>query len=118
MKNSQIHIRIEEETKKVISDKAKKCGKSISDFMISCSLDKKLIVIDQVSLFDGLRELSKELNYIGNNLNQYIKLLNMLKKVNGVNTEAMVNIEKLLKEQILLDKRVRDDISTIKDLFI
>ena len=57
--------------KAAIITKAKRAGRTTSEFMIQTALNRKIIVID------GLPEMVRELKALGRNLNQLTVLCNM-----------------------------------------
>lgn len=63
----QIVIRASEEEFEKIKSKVSKSKLSQNDYLLSCSLDKEIVVIE------GVSELVMELKRIGNNLNQLTK---------------------------------------------
>ena len=54
-----------------IKELAKQSGMSMSNYVTACCLGKQVVVID------GLKEVLKELKYIGKNLNQLVTLAHM-----------------------------------------
>ncbi len=73
-----MHIRINKNDKLKIMKKAKKAKMSLSEYMISSSLEEQIIVETDK------REYITELRRIGNNINQLTKKVNqgILKEVN------------------------------------
>ena len=63
-KNKQFSIRISEQDLETIRRKAAQAHMSQSDYVISCCLGKKIIILD------GLKEVLRQQKAIGNNLNQ------------------------------------------------
>ena len=57
--------------KAAIIGRAKKAGRTISEFMIDMALNRKIVVID------GLPDMTAQLKSIGRNLNQITTLANM-----------------------------------------
>jgi Mg2+ and Co2+ transporter CorA len=66
----QIVIRASEEEFEQIKKKVKASKKKQNEYLLKCSLDKDIVVID------GLREQTIELKRIGNNLNQLTRAVN------------------------------------------
>ena len=63
-KNKQFSIRISSQDLETIRQKAAQAHMSQSDYVISCCLGKKIIILD------GLKEVLRQQKAIGNNLNQ------------------------------------------------
>ena len=70
-KDKQLSIRISEQDLETIRRKAAQAHMSQSDYVISCCLGKKIIILD------GLKEVLRQQKAIGNNLNQLAVLANM-----------------------------------------
>ena len=70
-KNKQFSIRISAQGLETIRQKAVQAHMSQSDYVISCCLGKKIIILD------GLKEVLRQQKAIGNNLNQLTVLANM-----------------------------------------
>ena len=79
-KNKQFSIRISTQDLEMIRGKAAQAHMSQSDYVISCCLGKKIIILD------GLKEVLRQQKAIGNNLNQ---LANM-GKVQFANLDSAV----------------------------
>ena len=94
-KNKQFSIRISSQDLETIRQKAAQAHMSQSDFVISCCLGKKIIILD------GLKEVLRQQKAIGNNLNQLAVLANM-GKVQFANldaaTQAFAKINTALRE--------------------
>ena len=71
-KDKQFSIRISKQDLEAIRQKAVQAHMSQSDYVISCCLGKKIIII-----LDGLKEVLRQQKAIGNNLNQLAVLANM-----------------------------------------
>lgn len=71
MKSERFNIRMTTQEKAAIITKAKRAGRTTSEFMIQTALNRKIIVID------GLPEMVRELKALGRNLNQLTVLCNM-----------------------------------------
>ena len=69
-KDKQLSIRISEQDLETIRRKAAQAHMSQSDYVISCCLGKKIIILD------GLKEVLRQQKAIGNNLNQLAVLAN------------------------------------------
>ena len=82
-KNKQFSIRISEQDLETIRRKAAQAHMSQSDYVISCCLGKKIIILD------GLKEVLRQQKAIGNNLNQLAVLANM-GKVQFANLDSAV----------------------------
>ena len=70
-KDKQFSIRISSQNLETIRRKAAQAHMSQSDYVISCCLGKKIIILD------GLKEVLRQQKAIGNNLNQLTVLANM-----------------------------------------
>ena len=94
-KDKQFSIRISEQDLETIRRKAAQAHMSQSDYVISCCLGKKIIILD------GLKEVLRQQKAIGNNLNQLTVLANM-GKVQFANldaaTQAFAKINTTLRE--------------------
>ena len=82
-KDKQFSIRISSQNLETIRRKAAQAHMSQSDYVISCCLGKKIIILD------GLKEVLRQQKAIGNNLNQLAVLANM-GKVQLANLDAAV----------------------------
>ena len=82
-KDKQFSIRISEQDLETIRRKAAQAHMSQSDYVISCCLGKKIIILD------GLKEVLRQQKAIGNNLNQLTVLANM-GKVQFANLDSAV----------------------------
>ncbi|OQB12892.1 MAG: hypothetical protein BWY15_02041 [Firmicutes bacterium ADurb.Bin193] len=72
-KNKSFAFRTTEGQLQAIKSQAEKAKLSVTDYLIRCGLNKKIIVID------GLQDVCSELKRIGNNLNRLVVLVNMNK---------------------------------------
>ena len=70
-KDKQFSIRISEQDLDTIRRKAAQAHMTQSDYVTSCCLGKKIIILD------GLKEVLRQQKAIGNNLNQLTVLANM-----------------------------------------
>ena len=94
-KDRQFSIRISEQDLETIRRKAAQAHMSQSDYVISCCLGKKIIILD------GLKEVLRQQKAIGNNLNQLAVLANMgkIQEVRlGETMEALGRIYHQLRE--------------------
>ena len=82
-KDKQFSIRIAAQDLETIRRKAAQAHMSQSDYVISCCLGKKIIILD------GLKEVLRQQKAIGNNLNQLAALANM-GKVQFANLDSAV----------------------------
>ena len=82
-KNKQFSIRISAQDLETIRQKAVQAHMSQSDYVVSCCLGKKIIILD------GLKEILRQQKAIGNNLNQLTVLANM-GKVQFANLDSAV----------------------------
>ena len=82
-KDKQFSIRISAQDLETIRQKAVQAHMSQSDYVISCCLGKKIIILD------GLKEVLRQQKAIGNNLNQLAVLANM-GKVQFANLDSAV----------------------------
>ena len=80
-KDKQFSIRISKQDLEAIRQKAVQAHMSQSDYVISCCLGKKIIILD------GLKEVLRQQKAIGNNLNQLAVLANM-GKIQFANLDA------------------------------
>lgn len=71
MKSERFNIRMTTKEKAAIIGRAKRAGRTASEFMIDTSLNRKIIVID------SLPEMVSQLKALGRNLNQLTVLCNM-----------------------------------------
>ena len=82
-KDRQFSIRISAQDLETIRQKAVQAHMSQSDYVISCCLGKKIIILD------GLKEVLRQQKAIGNNLNQLAVLASM-GKVQFANLDSAV----------------------------
>ena len=71
MKSERFNIRMTPQEKAAIISRAKRAGRTTSEFMIDTALNRRIIVID------SLPEMVRELKALGRNLNQLTILCNM-----------------------------------------
>ena len=81
----------------LIREKAKNAGISLTDYIILCATNKKVIN------YDGLKELTTQIKKLGNNVNQLL-ILSRQGKIKTVNLAAtqleLKKIYDLLAEQL------------------
>ena len=70
IKNSDIHLRVDEKLKEKIKSQSKKANMTMSEYINRVLKNKNIVVIE-----DG-KEIYYELNKIGNNVNQIARKLN------------------------------------------
>ena len=97
MKTKWFNFRVSDPMDAVIRKKAADAGMSITDYIILCAIDKKVIN------YDGLRELITQVKKLGNNINQLL-ILSRQGRINTVNLtatqEELKKIYELLSEQL------------------
>lgn len=103
LKNARIHLRVTDEEKQSLVEKAKLARQSVSQYILSLSENKTIIVVD------GADEVTRQLLKIGNNINQIAIVANTsrkneselpnyyLKRITDYQNEIM----KLLKDLLL-----------------
>ncbi|BCJ98388.1 plasmid mobilization protein [Anaerocolumna chitinilytica] len=97
-----IHIRVNEIEKKAIVEKWKTSGiKNFSRFVRLCCQDKQIIVIND------LKDFSKELNKIGNNLNQLTMLCHQGLIQTPDITETKECLSRLYQELVKINQRIK-----------
>lgn len=70
-KTAIITARMTPQTKEEIQHRAKQAGMTVTDYLVTCALDKEIIQVN------GLDEILSELKAQGRNLNQLTTLANM-----------------------------------------
>ena len=70
-KTAIITARMPPQTKAEIQHRAKQAGMTVTDYLVTCALDKEIIQVN------GLDEILSELKAQGRNLNQLTTLANM-----------------------------------------
>lgn len=73
-KNARIHLRVTDEEKQSIIEKAAQARQSVSQYILSLSENKTIIVVD------GADEVTRQLLKIGNNINQIAVVANTSQK--------------------------------------
>lgn len=103
LKNARIHLRVTDEEKQSLVEKATLARQSVSQYILSLSENKTIIVVD------GADEVTRQLLKIGNNINQIAIVANTsrkneselpnyyLKRITDYQNEIM----KLLKDLLL-----------------
>ena len=81
MKSKRFNFRVSDTMDALIRKKAADAGISITDYIILCAIDKKVIN------YDGLRELTTQVKRLGNNVNQLL-ILSRQGRINTVNLTA------------------------------
>ena len=97
MKSKRFNFRVTDTMAALIRKKAADAGMSITDYVILCAIDKKVIN------YDGLRELTAQVKKLGNNVNQLL-ILSRQGRINTVNLtstqEELRKIYELLAERL------------------
>ena len=81
MKSKRFNLRVSDTMDALIRKKAADAGMSITDYIILCAIDKKVIN------YDGLHELTIQVKKLGNNVNQLL-ILSRQGRINTVNLTA------------------------------
>ena len=81
MKSKRFNFRVSDTLDALIRKKAADAGMSITDYIILCAIDKKVIN------YDGLRELTSQVKKLGNNVNQLL-ILSRQGRISTVNLTA------------------------------
>lgn len=74
----EIRVKVSEDELKIAKDKAKYVGMNVSQFIRKIILDdniKKIPVEDIISISEIINEYKYEINRIGNNVNQLVKVV-------------------------------------------
>ena len=98
MKTKRFNFRVSDTMDALIREKAKSAGMSITDYIILCAINKKIIN------YDGLKELTTQVKKLGNNVNQLL-ILSRQGKIKTVNLTATQ--EELKKIYDLLADKLR-----------
>ena len=89
MKSKRFNFRVTDTMDALIRKKAADAGMSITDYIILCAIDKKVIN------YDVLRELTTQVKRLGNNVNQLL-ILSRQGRINTVNlTAAQEELKKI-----------------------
>lgn len=96
MKTKRFNFRVSDTMDTLIREKAKSAGMSITDYIILCAINKKVIN------YDGLKELTAQVKKLGNNVNQLL-ILSRQGKIKTVNlTATQIELKKIY--DLLADK--------------
>lgn len=96
MKTKRFNFRVSDTMDALIREKAKSAGMSITDYIILCAINKKVIN------YDGLKELTTQVKKLGNNVNQLL-ILSRQAKIKTVNlTATQIELKKIY--DLLADK--------------
>ena len=96
MKTKRFNFRVSDTMDALIREKAKSAGMSITDYIILCAINKKVIN------YDGLKELTTQVKKLGNNVNQLL-ILSRQGKIKTVNLAAtQIELKKIY--DLLADK--------------
>ena len=96
MKTKRFNFRVSDTMDTLIREKAKSAGMSITDYIILCAINKKVIN------YDGLKELTTQVKKLGNNVNQLL-ILSRQGKIKTVNlTATQLELKKIY--DLLADK--------------
>lgn len=96
MKTKRFNFRVSDTMDALIREKAKSAGMSITDYIILCAINKKVIN------YDGLKELTTQVKKLGNNVNQLL-ILSRQGKIKTVNlTATQLELKKIY--DLLADK--------------
>lgn len=96
MKTKRFNFRVSDTMDALIREKAKNAGMSITDYIILCAINKKVIN------YDGLKELITQVKKLGNNVNQLL-ILSRQGKIKTVNlTTTQEELKKIY--DLLADK--------------
>ena len=87
MKTKRFNFRGSDTMDALIRKKAADAGMSITDYIILCAIDKKVIN------YDGLRELTTQVKKLGNNVNQLL----ILSRQGRINTVSLSETQDELK---------------------
>ena len=99
MKTKRFNFRVSDTMDTLIREKAKSAGMSITDYIILCAINKKVIN------YDGLKELTTQVKKLGNNVNQLL-LISRQGKIKTVNlTATQLELKKIY--DLLADKLSR-----------
>ena len=96
MKTKRFNFRVSDTMDALIREKAKSAGMSITDYIILCAINKKVIN------YDGLKEITTQVKKLGNNVNQLL-ILSRQGKIKTVNlTATQIELKKIY--DLLADK--------------
>ena len=92
-KDIKFSTRMTSRDREFIKELAKQSGMSMSNYVTACCLGKQVVVID------GLKEVLKELKYIGKNLNQLVTLAHM-RRVTVINLDSTLQVFSELRDAV------------------
>jgi len=88
LKSKRFNFRVSDTMDALIRQKAADAGMSITDYIILCAIDKKVIN------YDGLRELTTQVKKLGNNVNQLL----ILSRQGRISTVNLIATQEELKK--------------------
>ena len=98
-KEEHIHIRCTSDEKKKIGDTAASLHLSITEFILLRCRDLPLRDKEgELKLYEAMMELTGEMNYIGNNINQAVTAIHKLKYTGGSGEECLGTFNKLFAD--------------------
>ncbi len=89
-KDDRMALRVASIEKREIKKRAKELGLSLTDYVISCSLNNVVLSID----FKELEEYSKQLASYGNSLNQITRVLNEARYYENIDEKTIIEATK------------------------
>lgn len=96
MKTKRFNFRVSDTMDTLIREKAKSAGMCLTDYIILCAINKKVIN------YDGLKGLTTQVKKLGNNVNQLL-ILSRQGKIKTVNlTATQIELKKIY--DLLADK--------------
>lgn len=108
IKNTDIHIRLSSDEKQILKDYANKTGHKHISLLFKYVVNQNIALgKNGFELIENLTSLRKEINSIGNNLNQ------IAKKLNSDNSEYS-EISEELKEIKIINNRLNKHIKQIR----
>ena len=114
-RNAEIHFRCTKEQRKFIKMKAKLSGKSLSDFMIESAYSSK-IIYNKLD-FNCMKEISYEMNKIGNNINQIVKIIH--EKGDAIDEQNILSIaEEVATLRDEVTERMKESCDMVKSMEI
>src|SRR3954447_22964901 len=100
-KEEQIHIRCTSDEKKKIGEMAASLHLSITEFILVRCRDLPLRDKEgERKLYEAMMELTGEMNYIGNNINQAVTAIHKLKFTGGSGEECLGTFNALFSQYI------------------
>ena len=109
-KEEQIHIRCTSDEKKKIGEMAASLHLSITEFILLRCRDLPLRDKEgERKLYEAMMELTGEMNYIGNNINQAVAAIHKLKFTGGSGEECLTAFNRLFADY----QRKRDCLATL-----